>query len=76
MKTKRGLLLALFIILMITSIITLLYGIGSLIVYLIVSKMDNTEKQKREYKLKFALSISFGLVGIILFSVLLTTLYK
>ena len=61
---------------MITSIITLLYGIGSLIVYLIVSKMDNTEKQKREYKLKFALSISFGLVGIILFSVLLTTLYK
>ena len=76
MKTKRGLLLALFIILMITSIITLLYGIGSLIVYLIVSKMDNTEKQKREYKLKFALSISFGLFGIILFSVLLTTLYK
>jgi hypothetical protein len=76
MKTKSGLLLALFIILMITSIITLLYGIGSLIVYLIVSKMDNTEKQKREYKLKFALSISFGLVGIILFSVLLTHLYK
>ena len=76
MKTKSGLLLALFIILLITSIITLLYGLGSLIVYLIVSKMDNTEKEKREYKLKFALSISFGLVGIILFSVLLTTLYK
>jgi hypothetical protein len=76
MKTKSGLLLALFSILLITSIITLLYGLGSLIVYIIVSKMDNTEKQKREYKLKFALSISFGLVGIILFSVLLTHLYK
>ena len=76
MKTKSGLLLALFIILLITSIITLLYGLGSLIVYLIVSKMDNTEKEKREYKLKFALSIGFGLAGIILFSVLLTYLYK
>ena len=77
MKTKSGLLLALLIILLIVSIITFLYGLGLLTVYLISSKaLIYSNSQKKEIKLKFGLTLGFGLGGMLLCIILLTTLYK
>jgi cell division protein FtsW (lipid II flippase) len=77
MKTKSGLLLALFIISLIFSICLFFYGLGLLVVYMLSSKInDYTESQKRQFKIKFGLSIGFGLAGMILFTVLLTYFYK
>jgi hypothetical protein len=77
MKHKSGLLLALFTILLITSTIVFLYGIGVLIVYLIASLLDDyPESNKTLLKLKYNLSIGLGLAGMILFTVLLTYFYK
>ena len=77
MKTKSGLLLALFIISLIFSIGLFFYGLGVLVIYTLSSKInDYSESKKRGYKLKFGLSIGFGLAGMILFTVLLTYFYK
>jgi hypothetical protein len=73
----KGLLLALFIISLIFSIGLFLYGLGVLVVYTLSSKInDYSESQKTSYKLKFGLSLGFGLGGIILLTVLLTYFYK
>lgn len=76
--------LIIFILLLITSIIAFLYGLGLMIEYFIIMNAIKKDIPNTvilgiplsEVKVRFALSITFGFIGIIVFSVLLQKFFK